>query len=403
MVRAVMVFFHTVSLQEMYFKRSAVIGSLVLLFLISSYSTVYSAEPIRIAMTLGLTGKYAGPSEVQRRGYRLWEKDVNTRGGILNRKVVLTIHDDQSDPQKALEKYRDFILKDKVDFVFAPFSSQITAAVMPFLEEHQYSVLAAGASASSLFDQGYKSIFGMFTPASEFPASFLEMIVMHDLDRVVILHEDDLFSQNLAKGSQKWANRFDLDVLLYEKVPPKDDSLDEILLKAKDSKAQVLIYCGFMEGAIRMRFHLQRMGWYPPAFYAPVGPGMADFKERLQGLEERVFSSSQWEYHGELSPAGTKEFIEAYEKEYHEFPSYFAVTAFSAGQIMEAAIKRAGSIARDQVRDSLSGLETTSLVGRYNVDRTGRQVKNFTLVNQVQNGSQVVVWPKNMSRAKPIF
>ena len=130
---------------------------------------------------------------------------------------------------------------------------------------------------------------------------------------------------------------------------------------------------------------------------------MADFKERLQGLEERVFSSSQWEYHGELSPAGTKEFIEAYEKEYHEFPSYFAVTAFSAGQILEAAIKRAGSNARDQVRDSLFGLETISLVGRYNVDRTGRQVKNFTLVNQVQNGRQVVVWPKKISRAKPIF
>ncbi len=60
-----------------------------------------TADPIRIGLTLGLTGKYSEMSDIQMKGFRLWERDVNNRGGILGRNVQVIIYDDKSDPQTA--------------------------------------------------------------------------------------------------------------------------------------------------------------------------------------------------------------------------------------------------------------------------------------------------------------
>ena len=59
--------------------------------------------PYRIGMTLGLTGKYATLADLQMKGYKLWEQDVNSKGGILGRPVQLTVLDDKSDPATARE------------------------------------------------------------------------------------------------------------------------------------------------------------------------------------------------------------------------------------------------------------------------------------------------------------
>jgi len=43
------------------------------------------------------------------------------------------------------------------------------------------------------------------------------------------------------------------------------------------------------------------------------------------------------------------------------------------------------------------------VTGRYGVDRTGLQIKNHTVVMQVQKGKPEVVWPDDARTARPIF
>ncbi len=37
-------------------------------------TTAYATEPIKIGLTLGLTGKYSEMSDMQMKGFKLWEK-----------------------------------------------------------------------------------------------------------------------------------------------------------------------------------------------------------------------------------------------------------------------------------------------------------------------------------------
>ena len=44
-----------------------------------------------------------------------------------------------------------------------------------------------------------------------------------------------------------------------------------------------------------------------------------------------------------------------------------------------------------------------TLLGRYGVDRTGRQIRFFHLTTQWIDGRKEVVWPKELSTAAPRF
>ncbi|MFN3396374.1 MAG: ABC transporter substrate-binding protein [Thermodesulfovibrionales bacterium] len=136
------------------------IATILLLFL---FERDLFAAPLRIGLTLGLTGKYAEMSEMQKKGFELWVSEVNKKGGLLGREIKLIIYDDKSDPTVAKGLYEAMIDNEGVDLIFAPYSSEITEAVAPIAERHGYPMIVSGASADRIWQRGYRYIFGLYT------------------------------------------------------------------------------------------------------------------------------------------------------------------------------------------------------------------------------------------------
>lgn len=362
-----------------------------------------ASEPIKVGLTLGLTGKYSEMSNMQMKGFKLWEKDVNNKGGILGRKIRLIIYDDKSDPLIAKALYEHLIMRDKADLVFGPYSSEITEAVLPVTEQYGYPVLTSGASSDKIWQKGYNYVFGVYIPASKYTVGFLELLVIKGFNDIAIVYADDSFSKSIADGTKKWAERFGLNILLFEGFKKGTKDLDSIAIKVNASNAQALIVCGHLDEAVNMKLSLKNMGWQPKAYFASVGPAVQAFHERLGANADGVFSSSQWEHHSRLNLPGCHEFYDAYMRTYDKAPSYHAASAYAAGQILEAAIKKTKSLDRKKIRDVLSAMDTMTILGRYGVDKTGMQIKHFNLIIQWQNGKKEVVWPEELRTAKPVF
>lgn len=363
----------------------------------------YASDPVTIGVSLGLTGKYAEMSDMQLKGFRLWEKDVNKRGGILGKKVLLIVHDNKSSAQIAISDYENLIEKEQVGFVFSPYSSEVTEAVLPVTEKYEYPLLISGASADSIWGKGYKNAFGIYTPAGKYTSGFLEMLVMNNLDDIAIISADDSFSKDIAEGTKKWAVRFGLNITFFEEFKKNTKDFSAIIERVKKSRSKVIIVCGHLEEAINTRLALKASGWFPKAFFASVGPTLPVYHNKLLSDADYVFSSSQWEHHGGITPKGCVHFYESFLDAYKEKPSYHAATAYAAGQLMEEAIKKAGTFDRKKLREIFSAMDIITIIGRYGVDRTGMQVKHFNLIVQWQNGEKEVVWPSELSSAKPIF
>jgi branched-chain amino acid transport system substrate-binding protein len=373
-------------------------ASFILFFLLTA-SFVYAAEPVRIGLTLGLTGKYSQMSDQQVKGFKLWERDVNRAGGILGRPVEVIVYDDGSSPQRARELYTRLIVRDRVDLLFAPYSSEITEAILPLAEKYGYPLLASGANADRLWQSGGKYLFGMWQPASKNAVGFLELLVLNNFKRVAIAHAEDSFSTDAAAGAKRWAERFGLKVVFFEGFGKETSSLNELVKMIKAGGPQALIVCGHLADAVGVRRSLKALKWYPRAYYGS-GAALQAFYEELGPDADYTFSNSLWEHEG---GPGCCEFYESFKDTYKEAPSYHAATAYAAGQIMEEAIKRAGVLNRDRIRDVLSSTDMLTIMGRYGVDKTGMQTKQFNLVIQWQMGKKEIVWPEQAKTGKAIF
>ena len=86
-----------------------------------------SHPPIVVGISLSLSGGFVDDGLAFERGYRLWQSDVNSRGGILGRPVHLVILNDNSDPKKVVANYNTLIKVNHVDMTLGPFSSLLSA------------------------------------------------------------------------------------------------------------------------------------------------------------------------------------------------------------------------------------------------------------------------------------
>ncbi len=363
-----------------------------------------AAGPVRVGLSLGLTGKYAPMSTMQDRGFRLWAEEINGRGGLAGRPVELVIRDDRGDPARAAAIYEDLIGKDHVDVLFAPYSSEMTRAILPVVERAGYPMLGSGASGDALWEGGVKNLFGVYIPASRYALGFMEMLAIRDVDALALVHAEDPFSMSAAQGARKWAPMLGREIVMDAPAAKDAPGWAALAEKARNAGARAVIVCGYLKEAVAMRRGMATAGYAPEAYYATVGPALSGYSEELgAALAEKAFSSSLWRLGRKMNFPGSAEFARAFEDKYGMAPSYHAATAYAAGQILEQAVKKAGDLNKDKMRDMFSKMETTTIIGRYGVDATGKQIRHFPLIIQIQNGQAVAVWPPELAEADPIL
>jgi branched-chain amino acid transport system substrate-binding protein len=315
--------------------------------------------------------------------------------------VTVMIRDDGSDPATARALYQDMIAKERVDLLFAPYSSLITEAVLPIAESSGIPILIAGAAADRLWNKGYQNAIGIYTPASKFTVGFLELLVMNDLNRIVVIYADDPFSVDLAESTRKWARRFDLDLIDFIRFKKGTADLAPLAKKIRDKQPQVVMVCGHMNEAVDMTRAFKQLGWRPDALYASVGPALYDFYEHCGMDADSVFGTSLWEPRANYP--GANAFNQKHIDTYGTPPGYHAGLAYAAGQVLEKAVSETGSLDRDRLRDAFFHLDTMTIIGRFGVDKTGKQTRQHAFIIQWQNGNKELVWPPQIRTADPIF
>jgi len=378
-------------------------GFLVAMAIMLLSGQAFAADPIRIGFSLGLTGQFQQPAAMQKRAYELWRDEANARGGIMGRAIELVIRDDNGDPDLAKKLYREFVSAGSVDHIFAPYSSQLTAAVAPIADAAGFPMLAAGAAADDIWRQGYHNIFGILTPASRYTQGILRLAHEAGLTTVAILHSDDPFSVEIANGTRKWAPYLKLKVLADVGFSRDTTDLTDVVRQARAAGVDLLVVAGYFKEAIHAREALTKLGWVPPAFFATIGPALPDWKNMFGSSADHTFATSLWESNDSFAYPQSKEFAAAFSSRYGMEASYQAAAAYAAGQILEAAIESSKSVAHDDVRAAFFDLDTYTVLGRFAVDRTGMQVKRLDMIIQWQNGRKEIVWPDAIHTSSPIF
>jgi branched-chain amino acid transport system substrate-binding protein len=353
--------------------------------------------------TLALSGRYAEPAGRYLNAFKLYVDQLNQRGGLLGHKVELRILDDKSDTRTAIELYEKLIAEEKVDLILGPYSSVITDAVANVMEVHKRPFIASGGAAKAIYQRGRKYVFSnVITVAQNYQKGALEIAKEIGVKRIAIIGEGSMLPRQITEGALEWAKKLDLEVIFFQSYHKDEKDFSAILKKIEASGAEAIFSDSYFADAVAQLRQMRELGINVRMFAGTVGPALPRFVTELGSTAEFVLGFSNWEPTPILGHPGLDEFIANYEKRYGVKPNYHAARGYTSLQILEAAVKNAGSFDPEKLRSAMASVTVETVAGLRAPDAQGLStIEGLTF--QIQNGQRVIVWPKKMAEAKYIL
>ncbi len=363
----------------------------------------YALEPIKVGIATSLSGKYKKFGTEQYRGVKMWVEDINERGALLDRPVKLIVYDNRSDREICASHYETLITEDKVDLLIGPYSSGMTLAARPVVEKYNFPMLVEG-TAPSIWEPGVKNMFGIFTTSEKSMETVFSMAAGKDLKRVALAYAGTDFPQGVARGVREEVVKQGMQLVLDEEYNKEYKTSAEFLslvTRMKEAKPDVVIVASYLLDSIAFTRQAKSAGLEPKMLVFTTGPALIKFGDALGPDTEGIISTVQW-MRSQHMP-GSFDFSFRYMQTYGVNADYNAAGGYAAGQIIEAAVRLAGSLDIDKVRNQLKTMKFRSLIGHFRVDKDGRQIGKPNYVIQWQEGRRRLIYPGNLTQFKLVY
>lgn len=371
-----------------------------------------------------LSGKFAKAGEQAVGGIKACVKWVNeTYGGVKvgGKKIPLEykLYDCESKKEAVTSLIERLITVDKVDFLFAPYSSPLTLAGAPVAEKYKKLFMDHGGASDRIFQQGFKYVVQTIGPGTSYHLGTLDMT--HKIDpksnRVGMVYKDDEFSRDVMKGAEKYAPKLGYNIVFKRTYPDGVADLTPILSDLKASNPDIIIGGGHEPDGMLMARQMADLDINAKAISILVSVTLPSFYEGLKSIADGIIGPSHWEYGVTYSEAGAKKlglpwigptqdgfvklFKEAVGKDLT--PEYHSAEAGAAVLALVKGIEMANSLDNDKVRAALGKLHFMSFYGGWDVDDTGLQIGHSMVDMQWQGGKRVIVWPPEAATGKPCY
>jgi branched-chain amino acid transport system substrate-binding protein len=360
-------------------------------------------DVIKFGAPLPLTGPLAPEAIKQQQGYDLWAEQANKAGGISvggkKYKVEIVYTDYQSNTPRAVQTTEQMITQNNVNFLFSPFGSGAAKAGSSVSEKYKVPTIAATASSSQVYDQGYKYLFGTFTPNDTLTTPLTQMVKAKapDVKKVAILARNDLFPLAIAQEMDKSAKGNGLEVVYFEKYAIGTLDHSATLSQIKSLAPQWIFVTGYINDLLLVKKQMADQQIKATVVSMIAGPAYQEFIDAAGPGGENITSAAWWhpaaQYSGKDIFGTTANYVKLFKEKFKSEPDYAQASASVAGALFQMAIEKAGSLDKDKVRDELAKLDVMTFFGPIKFGPTGQINSLEPPVFQLQGGKPVVLSP----------
>ena len=372
-------------------------------------NTMLGAQTIKIGTPLALTGGLADEGKKQVIAYDMWLSRVNSSGGInvngKKMKVELVRYDYETNAQRAQQLAEKLIVEDKVDFLLAPFGSGHTKVVAGVAERYGVPVVATSASSESIFDQGYKNLFGVLAPNKGSITNLLDLVSKNlpQIKTVAILGREDVFPKAVAGTMNDLASKAGYNIRSIEYYSVGALDLSTPISKIKSIKPDWIFITGYSKDLILARKQMADLGVTAPVVTMITGPVYREFIDALGPQAENVTSTTWWHHSALLKgddPWGsTKAFYDEFVSKEKQDPDYVHAASAAALVALQKAIEKAKTTDKAKVREALASLDIKTFYGPIKFGPNGMNTAIDGLpIIQVQGGQPLPIFPAEVSK-----
>ena len=286
-------------------------------------SGAVSAQDIKIGLVAALTGASAQSGEAITRGLTIAIEELNAKGGVLGRKLVLVRRDDESSPPKGLAAARELISNEKVAALFGGIDSPVSLAIIPVVNKEKVPFMGVWAAATNITKNGANPNY-VFRVSAQDDLVDVKLIkyamTTYGVKKPGLVLINNPWGESNEKGLKAASQAAGIGIAGVEKIEPTDVDMTAQLTRLKNAGADALILVANAAPGAQMMKARERMGWKVPVishwgisggrFDELVGPTAGEahfvqtysFSGNLNDTGKRVFTAMQSKY-GVKSPA----------------------------------------------------------------------------------------------------
>src|SRR5438874_8713147 len=327
----------------------------------SQVSARSAADPIKVGISLPITGNFSEPGTAAQRGYQVWAQLTNKHGGLLKRKIELVIHDDRSDQNTIVSDYNALITQDKVDLLLGTFSSLLNLPASAVAEKFKMVYVEPAGGSPRMFNRGFEYLFFAQQATAPHQGDLFSKWVKglgSKIQSAAYPEQDDPFAAPVAEGIRAKLEAAGIKTVYKTTYAPDATDFDTIASAIKSSGADIVAQGAVFDDGVGLIRSMKKIGYNPKALFQTSAPSEAATFSKAIGLAntQGIFYAVSWspKAKGSRYPLN-QAFLRAYRKKYgaRSIPAEDAADAFAAAQVLGTAVKKVGKIDQDAIRNWL--------------------------------------------------
>ena len=384
-------------------------------------------EPIKIGFGMALTGPLAPNGKSALLAIKIWEEDVNAKGGLLGRPVKLIYYDDQTNPATVPGIYTKLLDVDKVDLITSGYGTNMIAPAMPIvMQRNKLFISLLGLAVNSEFN--YPNYFSMVPTGgmdskSSITKGFFDLAAAQNPkpQTLAIAAADAEFARNCADGARDSAKAAGFKIVYDRNYPPATTDFAPIVRAIQASNAELVLICSYPLDSVGMVRAANEVGLRPKM----MGGGMVGlqatvFKTQLGPLLNGIVNYDFWLPVPKMDFPGVAELMKKYQARagaegVDPLGYYMAPWGYAQYQVLGQAIEATKSIDDQKLADYVRKTTFKTVGGDIGFGPNGEWVKPRVLQVQFQGikgndlgqfkdiSTQVVVTPDEYKSGNLIY
>lgn len=391
-----------------------------------SPASAQSGNPIKVGISLALTGAGAAPSKVIQTALEIWRDDVNAQGGLLGRPVQLVILDDQSTPANVPNIYTKLITVDKVDLLLGPYGTNFVAPAMPAIIQHNKLTISFTAIGINRHFN-YPKYFSMVSVGPEgvnaFSKGFFELAASMSPKpmTVAILAADAEFARSCADGAREELKKHGFRVVYDQSYPPPTTDFAPVMRAVQASNADIVYLAAYPPDSVGLIRAANEIGLTPKLMGgALIGQLVTPIKVQLGAIQNGLVIGENFAAAMASKSPAAADFLKRYSAKAAAAgvdPLGFAwgPFAYGAGQVLAQAVAETKSLDHDKLAEYLRKAAFKTVAGDFSFGKDGEWDKARQVWTQFQNVQpnnldqfrqgqvQPIVWPQDWKTGNVIY
>ncbi len=384
----------------------ALICIAALMFSLSGCSS-HSSDEIVIGSIHPLTGSMAYEGQALVNAQQIAIDKINEQGGINGKRLVLKVADSlgtSAGSASAAQK----LVNGGAAALTGTYTSSSAQVVSRMAEKSKVPFVVTVAATDTLLTNGYKYSFRIQPSVTVFSKNFIEYfkdIKTDDMRTVALIYENSNYGTGIADYITEHINETGLEIIGSISYAASTSTLSSEVTKLASLKPDVLIPIGYYsDQSMLMKEILER----EVEFDTIIGVANGAFSDAkfTDTYGTRVDGLFDINYRYNPNAEKTQELLTEYRERYGEEIPVCAIYGYESIMLIADALKRAEEITPEALRTALAASEYKDHVlpqGEVIFDESGENINSAGVLIQIQNGRQVIVYPKEYAENEIIY